>query len=137
MGQLTLIAATLANGAALLSLMFSTAIGRMPRSRREVMLHVMWLGVFAALATPLMFQILLTAMEGIEAPDGPIGLSSFLPFALTPLSMFVGLPIALLGGLSLSYLAFQRAPAVEAPITLTQEAYEPGRPSEPNAFDQF
>lgn len=131
MGQLTLIVAALSNTAALLSLMFATAIGRMPRSRREVMLHVLWLGVFAALASPLAFQILLTAMEGVEAPEGPIGLSSFLPFALTPLSLFVGLPIALLGGLCLAFLAFRRAPA-EAPVmTLT----EPAR--EADAFAQF
>lgn len=106
--QMALIVAGIGFFSALISLAVASAMGRAPRSRREVMVHVLWLGVLTALAAPILFQLLLHAMEGIEAPDGPNGLSGVLPFALWPLALFMGLPLALFTGLVLSFIAFKR-----------------------------
>ncbi len=106
--QMALLVAGIGFFSALISLAVAGAMGRAPRSRREVTIHVLWLGALTALAAPILFQMLLHAMEGIEAPDGPNGLSGMLPFALWPLALFMGLPLALFTGLTLSFIAFKR-----------------------------
>lgn len=116
---LAVLTAAVGIGAAFLSLGIASAMGRPPRSRREVLLHVIWLTALAALCAPLFFQALLHAMEGVEAPMGPVGLSDGLPFALWPLALFLGLPLGLFAGLVLGFVAMTRA---EAPLTLHQAA---------------
>lgn len=122
--QLVLLTGAIGFLSALISLAAAGAMGRPPSSRREVMVHALWLGILAALAAPIVFQALLRAMEGIEAPDGPVGLSVMLPFALWPLSLFVGLPMALFYGLVLSFIAFKRG-AVEHRIMTLSDADDP------------
>lgn len=117
--QLALLTAAIGIGAALLSLGVASALGRPPRSRREVLTHAVWLTALAALVAPIAFQALLHAMEGVEAPMGPVGLSGGLPFALWPLALFMGLPLGLFAGLVLGFVAMTRAPP---PLTLSQAA---------------
>lgn len=107
--QMVVVAAAVGLIAALVSLAIASAAGRPPRSRREIVLHALWLSLLSALLAPVAFQALLTAMEGIEAPSGPVGLDLMLPLALWPLAILIGLPTALFGGLTLGYIAFTPA----------------------------
>jgi len=115
MAQMTLIAATLGLLGALSALAFAGAVGSAPRTRRDIVALVIWFGLGAALLAPIAFQALLQAMEGVEGVAGPVGLPALLPIALWPLALIVGLPIALLGGLSLAFVAFELEKEEEEP----------------------
>lgn len=137
-GQLVMIAATLGVLAALASLMLAAAFGRVPRARLEVVTHTLRIVLLAALAAPIAFQMLLHAMEGVDAPNGPIGLPFLLPVGLWPLALFAGLPIGLLAGLLFAFLAFRYEPRDDAVVTLTQATDPALAPraaeSDPNVF---
>jgi len=133
MAQMALLVAGVGFCSALISLVIASSMGRAPRSRREVMVHVLWLGVLTALLAPILFQVLLHAMEGIEAPDGPNGLSGALPFALWPLALFLGLPMALFSGLVLSFVAFKRGAPDDGVMVLDAET-DPTLAHDPNQF---
>ncbi|MET0182176.1 MAG: hypothetical protein ABW199_04740 [Caulobacterales bacterium] len=137
--QLALLTGAIGFLAALISLAVAAAMGRPPASRREVMLHALWLGVLAALASPIAFQALLNAVEGVEGASGPVGLSPMLPLALWPLALFVGLPMSLFYGLILSFVAFKRG-AIEHKIMTLSDADDPAystAPIAPAVDDRF
>jgi hypothetical protein len=115
MAQMTLIASALGLLAALSALAFAGALGTALRTRRDIVSFVVRFGLATALITPIAFQLLLHAMEGIEGASGPVGLPFFLPLALWPLAVMVGLPIALLGGLALAFVAFEPEREPEPP----------------------
>ena len=109
----------------LLSLAIAAASGRQPRSRREVMIHVLWLGALSALTAPIVFLMLVNAI------DHGAGLSAGLGLALWPLALSIGLPLALFGGLTLAYVAFTPDRTSAKDIlnldTATDPALAPGR----------
>ncbi len=125
MAQIAIFVVALGFLAALISISIADAMGRPPHSRREVMLHALWLGALAALSAPFGFQLLLHAMEGVDAPNGPTGLPLTLPFALAPLALFLGLPMALFSGLVLAFIAFRRGETKPPVMTLTPEDEAP------------
>jgi hypothetical protein len=89
--------------AALTTLGVAWAFGRAPRSRREVVLHVVIAGMAAALAAPyVLTRLLSVAAEGDSAFTLPMALS------VTPLAIVLGLPIALLSGLAFALVALER-----------------------------
>ena len=82
---------------ALLSLAGSWMIGRPPRTRRTVVMHVVVAGGIGALATPFM-----SAGLGATA------------LALLPLSLLLGLPSALVAGMVFAWIALAREPSPDA-----------------------
>lgn len=87
---------------ALLTLGASWALGRAPRTRRIVVLHVVFAGAVAALAAPFVLT-LVTGPERLQAvADGGVSL------ALTPLALVLGLPIAFISGTLFAWIALSR-----------------------------
>jgi hypothetical protein len=98
--------ATLAIGAtafagALGSLGASWALGRAPKARRIVVLHVVIAGALASLAAPFAFAHLFADQQDLGAA-----------LTLTPLTLLLGLPIALASGIIFAWIALTtpRAP---------------------------
>jgi hypothetical protein len=96
---LTLSAATFV--CALISLGAAWALGRAPKARRIVMLHVVLAGALVLLAAPF-----------LTTPRLDVGSA----LAVTPLAFLIGLPILLVSGLLFTWIAFTapRKRAVDA-----------------------
>jgi len=109
LAQTALVAGAFVYALALTTLGAAWAFGRAPRSRREVVLHVVAAGALCALALP---YVLTRVMAGAAAQGGD---AFSLPMALsvTPLALVLGLPIALLSGLGFALVALRRAPRDE------------------------
>lgn len=94
---------------ALITLGVSWAMGRPPKSRRIVVLHVVTAGVIAALAAPFV----LTWLLGLIAHAGATEQFSLaMSFATTPLVVMVGLPVVLVSGIVFAWTALKRGRTV-------------------------
>ncbi len=101
---------------ALATLGVSWAIGRAPKARREVVVHVVLAGVIALLAAPfLLTRLLATVAEGAHdgaAQSFTLGMS----LAMAPLALVVGLPIALVSGILFAWTALSRPRGIAGEI---------------------
>lgn len=86
---------------ALVTLGASWVLGRPPKARRVVVLHVVIAGAIAALAAPLVLSELLAAVAG----PAHAGAALEMALALTPLALVLGLPIALVSGVLFAWTA--------------------------------
>lgn len=86
-------------------------LGRAPRSRREVLLHVLGAGLVTSIAAPYAMTLLLAA------PADQTAQTLALPAALslTPLAIVLGLPALLLSGLAFALIALRRPPQEDRP----------------------
>lgn len=119
-GHIVALAAMVGFASALVSLVLAGSMGHAVRSRREIVLHVLWLVTLAAIVAPVASQMVITAIAG----GGNV--NPLLSIALWPLSIMLGWPYALFAGLTLSILAFTRS----KPTLLLQAETEPS----PSAF---
>ena len=103
--RLALVAGAVVFAFALLTLGASWALGRAPRTRRTVVLHVLFAGVAAALAAPFVLSELLALVAGAERTGN---FSTSMSLALTPLALVFGLPMALLSGTVFAWIALSR-----------------------------
>lgn len=83
---------------ALLSLGGSWLVGKPPRSRRNVVLHVVIAGAIVALAAPFLAASLFTTATGFSAA-----------LTLAPLALLLGLPMALVSGVLFAWIALTPA----------------------------
>lgn len=90
---------------ALFSLGASWIIGRPPKARRIVVLHVVIAGAVAALSAPFVLTWLLESVASGRAGEE---LSMAASFAMTPLALVVGLPVALISGIVFAWIALAR-----------------------------
>jgi hypothetical protein len=90
---------------ALVSLGASWALGRAPRTRRIVVLHVVSAGVITVLAAPFVLTWLLGAVAGNGASES---FSLAMSLATTPLVLMLGLPVILVSGIVFSWTALRR-----------------------------
>lgn len=94
---------------ALITLGASWVMGRPPKSRRIVVLHVVTAGVIAALAAPFV----LTSLLAFVAHEGAAQQFSLaMSFATTPLVVMVGLPVVLVSGIVFAWTALKRSTPV-------------------------
>jgi hypothetical protein len=105
--RLALIAGAIVFALALVTLGASWAIGRAPRARRVVVLHV----VLAAVATALVAPFALTKLLTVVAGDGA-GLTPAMALAMTPLALLLGLPVMLVSAMLFAWIALKQ-PVVE------------------------
>jgi hypothetical protein len=103
--RLALVAGAVVFALALLTLGASWTVGRAPRTRRAVVLHVLFAGVLAALAAPFVLTELLALVAGGEQA-GNFGAS--MSMALTPLALVLGLPVALISGTVFAWTALSK-----------------------------
>lgn len=90
---------------ALLTLGASWAVGRAPRTRRVVVLHVLFAGGVAAVAAPFVLAELLALVAGSEKAGR---LSASMSMALAPLGLVFGLPLALISGTVFASIALSQ-----------------------------
>jgi hypothetical protein len=105
--------ATLIAGAATFAISFLTLggswlLGRAPRTRRTVIVHILLAGAVCALAAPFVLESLLNSLAD-STSAGP-GLRPSLPYALAPLALLLGLPIALFSATAFAMVALVKPP---------------------------
>lgn len=109
LAQTALIGGALVFALAFTSMGISWIGKRAPRTRREVIVHIVGAGALVALATPFVIVSLLGAVA--EAEQSSTGLRAAAPYALTPLALLLGLPIAFFFGLVFSFVALRKRPS--------------------------
>lgn len=103
--RVTLAAGAVVFAIALLSLGASWALGRAPRTRRVVVVHVVLAGAAAAFLAPFVLTPLLAlAAENASGEE----FSTAMSMAMTPLALVLGLPVALISGTLFAWLALSR-----------------------------
>lgn len=110
LANMALIAGAFVYALALTTLGVAWAFGRAPRSRREVVLHVVFAGAVAALGAPYM----MTRLLGMAAEEGGKVFSLPMALGVTPLAIVLGLPIALISGLAFAIVALKQPTISEA-----------------------
>ncbi len=113
LAQAALIGGAVVFAASFISMGGAWLIGRAPRTRRDVMQHFLVTGVVAALGAPFVVTSLLDTVA--QAQHGSTGLRAAAPYALTPLALLLGLPIAFFYGLAFAIVALVKRPREEAP----------------------
>lgn len=98
---------------ALATLGASWALGRPPKSRRIVVLHVVTAGVVAALAAPFVLTLVLGSITEHEGEASQVSIA--MSFATTPLVVILGLPVVLVSGIMFAWTALKRGAVVREP----------------------
>jgi hypothetical protein len=99
---------------ALVTLGISWIMGRPPKTRRVVVLHVVMAGAIAALAAPFVLTSLLALVAEYEQEGAAEHFSLAMSLATTPLVVMLGLPVVLVSGIVFAWIALKRgAPARE------------------------
>lgn len=93
---------------ALVSLGASWALGRAPRTRRIVVLHVVTAGVVTAIAAPFVLTWILAAVTHAESESAAEHYSLAMSLATTPLVLMLGLPVILVSGIVFAWTALKR-----------------------------
>lgn len=101
-----LIVGAAAFAAALTTLGASWLLQNPPRTRRVVLLHLVFAGGIAALAAPFVWQIVLRNVAGADGSN--IVLPDETPWALAPFALLIGLPVALFSGLVFAFVALSK-----------------------------
>jgi hypothetical protein len=91
---------------ALVTLGASYALGRAPKTRRIVVLHVVAAGVIAALTAPFVLTLLLSTLT--EHAGATEHFSLAMSVATTPLVVMLGLPVVLISGIVFAWTALKR-----------------------------
>ena len=89
---------------ALVTLGASWALGRAPKTRRIVVLHVVSAGAIAALAAPFVLGWVLGAVAESTGEHFTPAMS----MTMTPLMILLGLPVALVSGIVFAWIALTR-----------------------------
>jgi hypothetical protein len=93
---------------ALVTLGTASALGRAPRTRREVVAHVVGAGAIAALLGPLVLTRVLAIVADYEQQGSGEAFDLAMAAAATPLALVIGLPVALASGIVFALVAMTR-----------------------------
>ena len=104
--RLMLIAGATVFAIALITLGVTWAMGRAPRSRRIVVLHIVIAGAITMLLAPIVLGQLLALVA--ESTDRAGTLTIEMSLAMIPLAIVVGLPIMLVSGIAFAWVALAR-----------------------------
>ncbi len=108
LAQLALIAGAVIYALALSTLGAAWALGRPPRTRREVVLHVLAAGAIAALLIPFALTELLALVANYEQAGAGEAFTTSMALSILPLTFLLGLPITLVTSIAFSYIALER-----------------------------
>jgi hypothetical protein len=107
--RLALVAGAAMFALALISLGASWGLGRAPRTRRIVVLHVVLAGVIVALTAPFVLIELLALVADYERQGAGDGFTFAMSLAMAPLALVIGLPVALVSGMVFAWVALKSA----------------------------
>jgi hypothetical protein len=93
---------------ALITLGASWMLGRAPRTRRIVVLHVVVAGAAVALAAPFALTWIFAAIADYEERSAPEHFTLAMSLATTPLTLMLGLPVVLVSAVLFAWLALKR-----------------------------
>jgi len=96
---------------ALITLGASWIMGRPPKSRRIVVLHVVVAGAIAALIAPFVLTWLLALVADSPQEGAAEHFSLAMSLATTPLVVMLGLPVVLVSGIAFAWIALKRGVA--------------------------
>lgn len=111
--QVTLIAGAGVFAFALVTLGASWLIGRPPRTRRTVVMHVVAAGTIASLLSPFVLTQLLSAVADYAHDGAAANFSLSIAMTMLPLSLVLGLPVALISAIAFAWIALMRQPPPE------------------------
>ena len=123
--RLALVAGAAVFALALLSLGASWLLGRAPRTRRIVVLHVLSAGALVALAAPFILTELLAIVADYERSGSGEGFTFAMSLAMLPLALVLGLPIALASGVVFAWTALARQPGPHETALLDDGVFSP------------
>lgn len=106
--RLALVAGAAMFALALISLGVSWMMGRAPKARRIVVLHVVIAGALAALAAPFVLIELLALVADYEREGAGESFTFAMSLAMIPLALVIGLPMALVSGIVFTWVALKR-----------------------------
>ncbi|MBX3509963.1 MAG: hypothetical protein KF700_02105 [Hyphomonadaceae bacterium] len=98
---------------ALLTMGVAWAGGRAPRTRREVVGHVVAAGAVVALVGPFALTRILAAVADYDQAGSGAAFNIGMAAAVTPLALVIGLPVALVSGLVFASIALMRPASAE------------------------
>jgi hypothetical protein len=106
--QLIVIVSAAVFAFALVTLGVSWGLGIAPRTRRTVILHVLFAGFVASLIAPFALTRLLGAVADYQQRGGASDFSLSMSLAMTPLALMLGLPVALISAGLFAWTALTR-----------------------------
>ena len=112
MAMTALITGAIVFASSFVTLTCAYSFGGAPRSRGEVLQHFLVTGIIAAIAAPFVLTGMLDAVAASEHTS--TGLRGATAFAMMPLAVLLGLPVAFFYGLVFSFVALVK-PQRDAP----------------------
>lgn len=103
--KLSVIVGAAAFALALITLGMAWAVKKAPRTRRDVVGHVVRAGVIAALAAPFVLTTLLAGVANYEQDGAGSAFTFDMAVTMLPLSLLLALPISAVSGIVFSLLA--------------------------------
>jgi len=96
---------------ALTTLGASWMMGRAPRTRRSVVLHVVLAGAIVGLLAPFVLIEMLAMVANYEREGAGAGFTFAMSLAMAPLALVIGLPASLAAGIVFAWVALKRGDA--------------------------
>lgn len=108
LAQLALICSATTFAIGLVTLGASWGFGRAPRTRRAVIMHVLFAGALVAVAAPFVLTQLLAQVADYNHAGAGAGFTLSTSMAMIPLALLLGLPIALISAIGFAVLALSK-----------------------------
>ena len=125
--RLAIVAGLVVFAVALVTLGLNWVLGRAPKERRVVVMHVITAGALAAIAAPFVLTELLALVANYQHRGAGDNFSLSMALAMTPLALLLGLPISLVSGLIFAWVAFHRGRADDADLATFESDVQPFR----------
>ncbi len=106
--RFAVIAGAIVFAIALTTLGVSWVLGRPPKARRVVVLHVVLAMTLAALAAPFVIAPLLSVLADYKESGAGQHFTLDMSLMMTPLALVIGLPIGLVSGILFAWIALAR-----------------------------
>jgi len=107
--KLTVVAGAAMFAVAMVTLGTAWATGKAPRTRRAVVIHVLFAGFVAAVVAPFVLTALLAGVADYEKAGDGARFSMEMSLTMIPLGILIGLPVALVSGIVFAWLGLTRA----------------------------
>jgi hypothetical protein len=107
--KLAVVAGAAVFALAMVTLGIAWGTGKAPRTRRTVVIHVLFAGAIASLLAPFVLTTLLAGVADYEHAGDGARFSIEMSLAMVPLGLVIGLPVGLVSGIVFAWLGLTRA----------------------------